>query len=64
MGKSVSRPKPPSDLVTTDVPQLRIVDDELWNQVTARQLEMRRLHRAAIRSDSIRRAARNISSPV
>jgi site-specific DNA recombinase len=28
--------------VTTVVPELRIVDDELWNQVKARQLEMRR----------------------
>jgi site-specific DNA recombinase len=29
--------------VTTAVPELRIVDDELWNQVKARQLEMRRV---------------------
>jgi hypothetical protein len=42
-GKRVSRPNPPSDWVTTDVPQLRILDDELWNQVKARQLEMRRV---------------------
>jgi site-specific DNA recombinase len=42
-GKRVSRPNPPSDWVTTDVPQMRIVDDELWNQVKARQAEMRRV---------------------
>jgi site-specific DNA recombinase len=42
-GKRVSRPNPPSDWVTTAVPELRIVDDELWNQVKARQLEMRRV---------------------
>jgi site-specific DNA recombinase len=42
-GKRVSRPNPPSDWVTTDVPQLRIVDEELWSQVKARQLEMRRV---------------------
>jgi DNA invertase Pin-like site-specific DNA recombinase len=42
-GKRVSRPNPPSDWVTTDVPQLRILDDELWNRVKARQLEMRRV---------------------
>ena len=42
-GKRVSRPNPPSDWVTTDVPHLRIVDDELWNQVKARQVEMRRV---------------------
>jgi site-specific DNA recombinase len=42
-GKRVSRPNPPSEWVTTDVPELRIVDDEVWNQVKARQLEMRRV---------------------
>ena len=29
--------------MTTAVPELRIVDDELWNQVKARQVEMRRV---------------------
>jgi hypothetical protein len=29
--------------VTTAVPELRIVDDELWSQVKARQVEMRRV---------------------
>jgi site-specific DNA recombinase len=42
-GKRVSRPNPSSALVTTAVPQLRIVDDELWEQVKARQAEMRRV---------------------
>jgi site-specific DNA recombinase len=42
-GKRVSRPNPPSEWVTTTVPELRIVDDELWNQVKGRQLEMRRV---------------------
>jgi hypothetical protein len=42
-GKRVSRPNPPSEWVTTAVPGLRIVDDELWNQVKARQAEMRRV---------------------
>jgi site-specific DNA recombinase len=42
-GKRVSRPNPPSDWVTADVPQLRILDDELWNQVKARQADMRRV---------------------
>jgi site-specific DNA recombinase len=42
-GKRVSRPNPPSDWVTTAVPELRIVDDELWGQVKARQAEMRRV---------------------
>ena len=42
-GKRVSRPNPPSEWVTTAVPELRIVDDELWNEVKARQVEMRRV---------------------
>ena len=42
-GKRVSRPNPSSAWVTTAVPQLRIVDDELWEQVKARQVEMRRV---------------------
>jgi site-specific DNA recombinase len=42
-GKRVSRPNPASELVTTSVPELRIVDDELWGQVKARQADMRRV---------------------
>jgi site-specific DNA recombinase len=42
-GKRVSRPNPSSAWVTTAVPHLRIVDHELWKQVKARQLEMRRV---------------------
>ena len=32
-GKRVSRPNPPYDWVTTAVPELRVVDDELWSGV-------------------------------
>lgn len=42
-GKRVSRPNPPSQWVTTSVPELRIVDDELWSEVKARQAAMRRV---------------------
>jgi DNA invertase Pin-like site-specific DNA recombinase len=42
-GRRVSRPNPPSEWVTTAVPELRIVDDEHWNQVKARQADMRRV---------------------
>jgi DNA invertase Pin-like site-specific DNA recombinase len=42
-GKRVSRPNPPSEWTTTAVPRLRIVDDELWNQVKLRQVDMRRV---------------------
>ena len=50
-GKRVSRPNAQSEWVTTAVPDLRIVDDQLWNQVRARQVEMRR---AASNGDSKR----------
>jgi hypothetical protein len=42
-GKRVSRANAPSEWVTTAVPELRIVDDELWNLVKARQARMRRV---------------------
>lgn len=42
-GKRVSRLNPASEWITTDVPQLRIIDDELWNQVKARQVAIRSL---------------------
>jgi len=42
-GKRVSRPNPPSEWITTAVPQLRIVDDELWEKVKSRQANMRRV---------------------
>jgi DNA invertase Pin-like site-specific DNA recombinase len=42
-GKRVSRPNSPSQWITTNVPELRIVDDELWSEVKARQAAMRRI---------------------
>jgi site-specific DNA recombinase len=42
-GKRVSRQNPPSEWVTTAVPELRIVDDELWDEVKGRQAKMRRV---------------------
>jgi site-specific DNA recombinase len=42
-GKRVSRLNPPSEWITKDVPQLRIIDDELWNQVKSPQLAVRKL---------------------
>ena len=35
-GKRVSRPNPPSEWIVEDVPDLRIVDDELWAAVAGR----------------------------
>ncbi|WP_373877495.1 recombinase family protein [Paracoccus kondratievae] len=39
-GKRVSRPNPESQWIRTEVPHLRIVDDELWNAVRARQKQI------------------------
>ncbi|WP_093038009.1 recombinase family protein [Ruegeria marina] len=39
-GKRVSRLNDPSDWIVTDVPDMRIVDDELWEVVKARQGEI------------------------
>ena len=41
-GKRVSRPNPPEAWVTEAVPELRIVDDGLWDAVKARQETTRR----------------------
>ena len=41
-GKRVSRPNPPESWVINEVPHLRIVDDELWQAVKARQTEARK----------------------
>ncbi|WP_245259139.1 recombinase family protein [Salinarimonas rosea] len=38
-GKRVSRPNPESAWIVQDVPELRIVDDELWQAAKARQEE-------------------------
>lgn len=39
-GKRVSRINPPEDWITVDVPELRIVDDALWQAVKQRQDEL------------------------
>src|SRR6266566_1438162 len=39
-GKRVSRLNPPEKWITTEVPELRIVDDKLWQAVKARQDEI------------------------
>lgn len=42
-GRRISRINPPSEWVVSDVPHLRIVDDELWKAVKTRQAETRNL---------------------
>ncbi|MCZ8104298.1 MAG: recombinase family protein [Burkholderiales bacterium] len=39
-GKRVSRPNPPSEWIVEDVPELRIIDDELWQRVSDRLTEI------------------------
>ena len=39
-GKRVSRPNPEANWTRTEVPELRIVDDELWRRVKLRQVEL------------------------
>ncbi|MBO9448557.1 recombinase family protein [Ruegeria sp. R14_0] len=52
--KRQARPNPPEEWVIEDVPELRIVSDELWNAVKKRQAETRN---AAI-SDGIKKLGR------
>jgi site-specific DNA recombinase len=47
-GKRVSRINPTSEWVTTEVPELRIVDDRLWQAVKARQQAILVTHANAI----------------
>ncbi len=44
-GKRITRRRPETEWVHTDVPDLRIVSDELWNQVQVRRKVQRRYHR-------------------
>jgi site-specific DNA recombinase len=39
-GKRVSRPNPETKWIRTEVPELRIVDDDLWQRVKLRQAEL------------------------
>lgn len=55
-GKRVSRLNPAAEWITTEVPQLRIIDDELWSEVKSRQLAVRTL--TAGRQTQFKRARR------
>ena len=48
-GKRVSRPNPESEWVVSDVPALRIVDDELWRAVQTRYAGVQRKWKSAER---------------
>jgi site-specific DNA recombinase len=57
-GKRQARPNPSEEWVTQDAPDLRIVNDQLWSEVKARQLHARHAlthDNAGIRSERARR---------
>jgi len=57
-GKRVSRPNPEAKWIRTDVPELRIVDDELWRGVKLRQAELAKQFESTIKGVRAARAKR------
>src|SRR6266481_5118606 len=57
-GKRVSRPNPEAKWIRTEVPELRIVDDELWQRVKLRQAELAKQFEATINGVQAARAER------
>ncbi len=57
-GKRVSRPNPEAEWIRTEVPELRIVDDELWQRVKLRQTELAKQFEATIKGVQAARAER------
>jgi site-specific DNA recombinase len=57
-GKRVSRPNPESKWIRTEVPELRIVDDGLWQRVKLRQAELAKLFEATTKGVRAARAER------
>jgi site-specific DNA recombinase len=47
-GKRVPRLNPPSEWITKEVPELRIIDDQLWQAAKARQVATRQVMRQGI----------------
>ena len=57
-GKRVSRPNPETSWIRTEVPELRIVDDELWQRVKLRQAELAQQFEATTKGVRAARAQR------
>jgi hypothetical protein len=57
-GKHVSRPNSEAKWIRTEVPELRIVDDELWQRVKLRQAELAKQFEATIKGVRAARAER------
>ncbi|AZN73978.1 recombinase family protein [Georhizobium profundi] len=57
-GRRQARPNPPEQWIVEEVPELRIIEEELWNEVKDRQTEARSqiiVDRSTIRSERARR---------
>ncbi|MGH6829291.1 MAG: recombinase family protein, partial [Rhizomicrobium sp.] len=57
-GKRVSRPNPETEWIRTEVPQLRIIDDALWQSAKDRQAELARIFEPTMRGVRAARAAK------
>jgi site-specific DNA recombinase len=57
-GKRVSRPNPEAKWIRTEVPELRIVDDALWQRVKLRQAELAKQFEATTKGVRAARAER------
>jgi len=57
-GKRVSRPNPEAKWIRAEVPELRIVDDELWQRVKLRQAELAKQFEATTNGVRAARAER------
>jgi len=61
-GKKVARPNPPEQWEIVPVPELRIVSDELWDAVKARQAEVRIIMTRDADGNSLNTAHRRAST--
>ncbi len=57
-GRRVSRINPKAEWITTEVPELRIIDDELWQAVRARQTDISKVFEPTTRAVRAARAKR------
>jgi site-specific DNA recombinase len=57
-GKRVSRPNPEAKWIRTEVPDLSIVDEELWQRVKLRQAELAKQFEATTKGVRAARAER------
>jgi site-specific DNA recombinase len=57
-GRRVSRINPTSEWITTEVPELRIIDDELWQAVRTRQVDISKVFEPTTRAVRAARAMR------